>query len=185
MQVSQNTASYASAPVAQKKGRELSKTQQAVQAQLAHNKQQAKVDADKLAKVSGKQVSNDATTSGSAAATSTSAAAAATVASTATAATTSSKPASKTTSAASTDTTQSTTTQSARKQSVFEKQHAYNQSMAKLHASMLDKVTKSDTAKTDATNTNTGSAAAAQAATAKYMENSGQSSGTTTTYFRA
>ncbi len=182
MQISKNTASaaaYTPAPVAEKKGRQLSETQQAVQAQLAHNKQQAKVDADKLAKVSGKSAS---TTDASTAKNGNAPAAAAGAAAATTAPTTSTKAAANARSADSTDTTQSTQKKPAHKETAFEKQHAYNQSMAKLHASMLDKVAKPQTPKTDTTQT---SAAAAQAATAKYMENSGQNTGTTTTYFRA
>ncbi|SOC85570.1 hypothetical protein SAMN05421890_4075 [Ensifer adhaerens] len=178
MQVSNN---YASAPVAEKKGRELSKTQQAVQAQLAHNKQQAKVDADKLAKVSGKQVANDDATAKAGAAAAT--AASATAATAAAGATTSTKAAANAKSVETTQSTQATQKKPAHKETVFEKQHAYNQSMSKLHASMLAKVSTPDSSKTQAAAQP--SAAAAQAATAKYMENSGQNTGTTTTYFRA
>lgn len=178
MRISHNAATAASfnasAPVAEKKGRELSKTQQAVQAQLAHNKQQAKVDADKLAKVSGKPVSNDATAKAGAAAASAAGAAASTAQ---TKAATNAKSTDSTQAAAATE---KTTT---RKQTVFEKQHAHNQATAKLHAAMLSKVAKHDDAKPAAAAQP--SAAAAQAATAKYMENSGASSGTTTTHFRA
>ncbi|MET3612562.1 hypothetical protein ABID16_000867 [Rhizobium aquaticum] len=181
MQISQNNASaaaYTSAPAAAHKGREQSETQKAVQAQLAHNKQQAKVDADKLAKVSGKPAAQDADKGGAAAA---NAAGAATGAA-ASAATTSTKSAANAKSADATAATQTAAKKPGHKETVFEKQHAYNQSMAKLHASMLDKVAKPAAPKTDDAQP---SAAAAQAATAKYMENSGQSTGTTTTHFRA
>lgn len=181
MRISQNTASaaaYTPAPAAQHKGRELSDTQKAVQAQLAHNKQQAKVDADKLAKVSGKPVANEAATAKAGAASAAGGAAAASGAG----ATTSTKAAANAKSVDTTDTAQATQKKPGHKQTVFEKQHAYNQSMSKLHASMLDKVTKHDAPKTD---TAQPSAAAAQAATAKYMENSGQATGSTTTHFRA
>lgn len=182
MRISQNTASaaaYTPAPAAEKKGRQLSETQQAVQAQLAHNKQQSKVDADKLAKVSGKSAS---TTDAATAKNGNAPAAAAGAAAATSAPTTSTKAAANARSADSTDTTQAAQKKPAKPQTVFEKQHAYNQSMAKLHASMLDKVAKPETPKTD---TAQPSAAAAQAATAKYMENSGQSTGSTTTHFRA
>lgn len=178
MRISQNTASaaaYTPAPVAEKKGRELSETQQRVQAQLAHNKQQAKVDGDKLAKISGKSAS---TTDASTAKNGNAPAAAAGAAAATAAPTTSTKAAAN----ARTGTAEATTKKPAHKETVFEKQHAYNQSMAKLHASMLDKVSKPETPKTDSAQP---SAAAAQAATAKYMENSGQSTGSTTTHFRA
>lgn len=185
MRISQNTATSAtytaSAPVAEKKGRELSKTQEAVQAQLAHNKQQSKVDADNLAKVSGSKTAStaDAATAKAGSAAATAAGAAATTASATTTSTKAAANAKSVDGAATTETTQKTP---AHKETVFEKQHAYNQSMAKLHASMLDKVAKPETPKTDNAQT---SAAAAQAATAKYMENSGQNTGSTTTYFRA
>jgi hypothetical protein len=177
MRISQNTASaaaYTPAPAAPK-GRELSDTQKAVQAQLAHNKQQAKVDADKLAKVSGKPVTNDTAKAGSAASQAGGAAAGTT------APTTSTKAAANAKSAETTD-TQAAQKKPAKPQTVFEKQHAHNQAMAKIHSAMLDKVAKPETPKTD---TAQPSAAAAQAATAKYMENSGQSTGSTTTHFRA
>ncbi|MCD2171339.1 hypothetical protein [Rhizobium sp. C4] len=183
MRISQNTASaaaYTPAAAAEHKGRELSKTQQAVQAQLAHNKQQAKVDADKLAKVSGKPVANDAATAKAGAAAASASGAAATAA--ATSATTSTKAAANAKGVDAAETTQAAQKKPAKPQTVFEKQHAHNQAMAKIHASMLDKVANPATPKTD---TAQPSAAAAQAATAKYMENSGQSTGTTTTHFRA
>ena len=177
MQISQHTAS-AAAPAAAHKGRELSETQKAVQAQLAHNKQQAKVDADKLAKVSGKPAAQDAAKGGAAAATAAGAATGATAAGAAS----STKSAANAKSADATAATQTAAKKPGHKETVFEKQHAYNQSMAKLHASMLDKVAKPAAPKAD---TAQPSAAAAQAATAKYMENAGQSTGTTTTHFRA
>ena len=178
MQISQHTAS-AAAPAATHKGRELSETQKAVQAQLAHNKQQAKVDADKLAKVSGKSASTaDAATAKNGNAPSAAAGAAAATS----APTTSTKAAANARSVDSADATPTTAKKPGHKETVFEKQHAYNQSMAKLHASMLDKVAKPAAPKAD---TAQPSAAAAQAATAKYMENAGQSTGTTTTHFRA
>jgi hypothetical protein len=182
MRISQNTASaaaYTPAPVAEKKGRELSETQQRVQAQLAHNKQQAKVDGDKLAKISGKSAS---TTDASTAKNGNAPAAAAGAAAATAAPTTSTKAAANARSADGAGTAEATSKKPAHKETVFEKQHAYNQSMAKLHASMLDKVSKPETPKTDNAQP---SAAAAQAATAKYMENSGQSTGSTTTHFRA
>jgi len=183
MRISQNTAAaaaYTPAPVAEKKGRELSETQQKVQAQLAHNKQQAKVDGEKLAKISGK---SESTTAAGTAKNGNAPDAAAGAAAATTAPTTSTKAAANARSADSAETTQSTTKKPAHKETVFEKQHAHNQSMAKIHAAMLDKVAnKQETPKTD---TAQPSAAAAQAATAKYMENSGQSTGSTTTHFRA
>lgn len=177
MRISQNTASAAAytPAAAAPKGRELSETQQRVQAQLAHNKQQAKVDADKLAKVSDKPVANDTAKAGSAASQAGGAAAGTT------APTTSTKAAANAKSAETTD-TQAAQKKPAKPQTVFEKQHAHNQSMAKIHAAMLDKVAKPEAAKTAAAQP---SAAAAQAATAKYMENSGQATGSTTTHFRA
>ena len=182
MRISPNTASaaaYTPAPAAAHKGREQSETQKAVQAQLAHNKQQAKVDADKLAKVSGKSTSTTdaATAKNGNAPTAAAGAAAAT-----SAPTSSTKAAANARSASSAETTQTAAKKPGHKETVFEKQHAYNQSMAKLHASMLDKVAKPAAPKAD---TAQPSAAAAQAATAKYMENAGQSTGTTTTHFRA
>lgn len=180
MRISQNTASaaaYTPAPAAQHKGRELSDTQKAVQAQLAHNKQQAHVNAEKLAKVSGKPVANDAATAKAGAAAASTAGAAASAG-----ATTSTKAAANAKGVDAADTTQAAQKKPAKPQTVYEKQHAHNQAMAKIHASMLDKVAKHDTPKTD---TAQPSAAAAQAATAKYMENSGQATGSTTTHFRA
>lgn len=178
MRISHNTASaaaYTPAPAAQHKGRDLSETQKAVQAQLAHNKQQAHINAEKLAKVSGKPVANDAATAKAGAA------AAGTAAATTTA-TTSTKTAANAKGVDAAETTQAAQKKPAKPQTVYEKQHAYNQTMAKLHASMLDKVVRHDTPKTDSAQP---SAAAAQAATAKYMENSGQSTGSTTSHFRA
>ncbi|MCD2176976.1 hypothetical protein [Rhizobium sp. C1] len=185
MRISQNTASAAAynpaseAPA--KKGRELSDTQKAVQAQLAHNRQQSKVDADRLAAVTSPpktQSTADAATAKAGAAQAT--AAASTVS-------TSTRAAANARSVDATDTVGAADKKSDRKQSVFDKQHAYNQSMARINAAMLAKVSHTDTAKPETVKADAANASstAAQAATAKYMENNGANSGTSTTIFRA
>ena len=191
MQVSSSTAStaaYAGSGSGEEVGtkkRQLSKTQQAVQAQLAHNKQQSQVYADKLAKVSGTKTSSTDATSGTA----TTAAATAAAASSKTASTASTTSTSTAKSSDGTASTTTTETTSTKKQSAYEKQKAYNQSMSKLHAAMLAKVSSSDsttsTSTTSATSTQSASAAAVRAATAKYMENDGSDTKTSTTLIRA
>lgn len=170
MYVSHNVASAASyeTAAANKHERPVSKTRAAVDAQLAHNRQSAKVDAANLAKLADTDTAKAGTAAASTAATKTAATTAANANATSAAATTA---ATKSGAAVSTpeaahETSRSSSAHKSRHSEIYEKQSAYLQSQAKINAALLSKVASTEAPKAASTTVST---VAADAATNKYM----------------